>query len=100
MRAFLPGWLIAGMMLFSGCASVDTVSSESNVVVHWELVTNFLETPGSFEARFVLKNSSELALADDNWALFFNMAPRPILPDKTPQPAQVKHLNGDWYKLV
>lgn len=100
MRAFLPGWLIAGMMLFSGCASVDTVSSESNVAVHWELVTNFLETPGSFEARFVLKNSSELALADDNWALFFNMAPRPILPDKTPQPAQVKHLNGDWYKLV
>lgn len=101
MRTFTSVSLLAVVFLMTGCASTDTdQSSENNVAVHWELVTNFLENPGTFEARFALRNNSELTLTDDNWALFFNMAPRPILPDKTPQPANVKHINGDWYKLV
>lgn len=101
MRAFGSPWLFTTLLLLTACASSETdQSSAKRVSVHWELVTNFLETPGTFEARFALRNRSELALTDHNWALFFNMAPRPILPDNTPQPAQVIHINGDWYKLV
>ncbi len=54
----------------------------------------------SFEARFVLKNGSDITLDGKNWALFWNMAPRPIHTNKTPQPAVVEHINGDWYKMV
>lgn len=87
--------------LFSACSSTDTDRGpQRGVGVKWELVTNFLETPNTFEARFTLENNSSIALTDENWALFFNMAPRPILPDKSLQPANVHHINGDWYKLI
>jgi hypothetical protein len=37
-----------------------------------------------------LRNNSDLDLTDKNWALFFNMAPRPILENKTRQPADIR----------
>jgi hexosaminidase len=85
-----------------GCS---TSSSEKyigvdKVAVRWELVTNFTKDKNVFEAKFQLINNSDVTLTDKNWALFFNMAPRPILAAKTPQPATLQHINGDWYKLV
>ena len=71
-----------------------------NVAVSWQLVTNFTERPNVFEARFNLKNEEDFALSDTNWALFFNMAPRPIVENPTQQVARVEHINGDWYKLI
>ena len=89
-------WLLAG-----GCASVkNEEKSTASVAVGWHLVTNFTDRPNVFEARFSLKNEEDLTLTDNNWTLFFNMAPRPIVENKTPQPARVEHINGDWYRLV
>ena len=90
--------LIMGM---NGCRQTQKERADEGrqVAISWELVSNFTETENGFEARFTLTNNSDLSLTDANWALFFNMSPRPILPPKTPQPATVRHINGDWYTL-
>ncbi len=87
------------ILLLATCSVRDNAVRQ-DIAVRWELVTNLTETPDVFEARFTLVNNSAKELTDKNWALFFNMAPRPILENKTTEPALVKHISGDWYKLV
>src|SRR5689334_15617778 len=86
----------------SGCRQSLTADGEAGrqLVVSWELVSNFTNVKDGFEARFTIKNNSDQTLTDANWALFFNMSPRPIITPKTPQLATVRHINGDWYTLV
>ncbi len=70
------------------------------IEVSWELVTNFTGEKDVFEAEFTMVNNSRFTLTDSNWALFFNIAPRPIVETPERQPALVQHINGDWYKVV
>ncbi|MDQ2656752.1 MAG: carbohydate-binding domain-containing protein, partial [Bacteroidota bacterium] len=86
-------------LLLPACSVRDNAVRQ-DIAVRWELVTNLTETPDVFEARFTLTNNSARELTGKNWALFFNMAPRPIQANKTPQAAVVRHINGDWYKLL
>ena len=74
-------------------------SSAKNIILQWELVTNFTEVPGGFDAKFVLDNQGDFELKD-NWKLFFNIAPRPIIEYPTPQKAHIEHINGDWYQMA
>ncbi len=87
-------------LLFTNCTqSTMDYSSADQIDIKWELITNFTEVDGVFEARFVLENNSDFDLKE-NWSLFFNIAPRPIVDPPTAQPARVEHINGDWYQLV
>ncbi|MEP6737342.1 MAG: family 20 glycosylhydrolase [Chryseolinea sp.] len=88
------------LVLFQSCASKDDFSSGDKISLHWEILTNFTDQKDVFNGRFIITNNSKFILSDKNWALFFNMAPRPILDNNEAQPALVKHINGDWYKLV
>jgi hexosaminidase len=92
---------IVSFWLF-GCGSSGKLSKEEGqkIKVSWKLISNFVEPNGSFSAKFTLKNESGITLDGTNWALFFNMSPRPIQTNKTPEPAVVEHINGDWYKMV
>ncbi len=94
--------VIASILLLSACSQSGKVSETEaqKIGVSWKLISNFIEPDGSFEAKFTLKNGSDFTLDDKNWAMFFNMSPRPIHSNKTPQPAVIEHLNGDWYKMV
>lgn len=67
------------------------------IAMKWELVSNF--TDSGYTARITLFNKEEQTLTDKNWALFFSIAPTPLLHPEQPQPASLEHLNGDWYKL-
>ncbi len=90
------------MLLYWGCGSEKETAlpGKSKVKVSWKLISNFVGTSDEFDARFVLTNHGQGTLDASNWALFFNMAPRPILANPQPQPARVVHINGDWYKMV
>ncbi|MPR33148.1 family 20 glycosylhydrolase [Salmonirosea aquatica] len=93
--------LLSTLFLFRcGKVSEETLTGKSELKVSWKLVSNFTERENAFDAYFNLTNNGTTDLNDSNWALFFNMAPRPIIPNKTPQAARVVHINGDWYKLV
>src|SRR5688572_3334646 len=96
---YLPVLLLL-LVVITSCKQEIDFATGDKISVQWELVTNFTDEKGVFEARFVLNNKSDIDLTNKNWALFFNMAPRPILENKTPQPADLQHLNGDWYKIV
>jgi hexosaminidase len=88
------------IFFFFACTSNQEGRTSDDIAVRWELITNFTDEQNVFDAKFDLKNNSERTLTDANWALFFNMAPRQILNPKSPQPATLQHINGDWYKLV
>jgi hexosaminidase len=92
--------LVVLFLILSSCGSNTETVEKKSISVHWELVTNFTDEVNVFNARFELKNNSQLTLSKNNWALFFNMAPRQIVTPKKPQPASLHHINGDWYKLV
>jgi len=96
---YLPVLLLL-LVVITSCKQEIDFATGDKISVQWELVTNFTDEKGVFEARFVLHNKSDIDLTDKNWALFFNMSPRPILENKTPQPADLQHINGDWYKIV
>jgi hexosaminidase len=93
--------LLVAVLLLLGCRQTGTEpSSMETMGVRWELLSNFAGEDNVFEAKFTLTNHGRTAIPGTNWALFFNMAPRPILENAVPQAARVQHLNGDWYKLT
>lgn len=87
-------------IVLSGCSKDGNFDSADKIAVNWALLTNFTDEKGVFEAQFTIINNSDIVLTDKNWDLFFNMAPRPILPNTETQPADLHHINGDWYKLT
>ncbi|TDE11666.1 family 20 glycosylhydrolase [Dyadobacter psychrotolerans] len=95
-------FIITSLLMLAGCGKSGKISKEGaqKIGVSWKLVSNFIQPANSFEAKFTLKNGSDFTLNGSNWAMFFNMSPRPIHSNKTPQPAVVEHINGDWYKMV
>jgi hexosaminidase len=95
-------FFIISMLWLAGCSPSGKFSREEaqKIGVSWKLITNFTEVDGTFKAKFTLKNGGDIVLNDKNWTLFFSMMPRPIQTNKTPEPATVEHINGDWYKLI
>lgn len=93
-------FLTLAVTLFSCGSSKVSVDEAKKIKVSWKLNSNFIEPPGSFSAQFTIKNGSNFTLDGSNWAMFWNMSPRPIQSNKTPEPAIVEHINGDWYKMI
>lgn len=100
MKKHLALYFLISLLFSCGNPSEKDVAEKSQLAVSWELMSNFVGQRDEFDARFFIKNKGEKVLSDKDWAIFFNMAPRAILPNKIPQPARVEHINGDWYKLV
>lgn len=86
--------------VFLVSCSSDKKANDKFIAVHWELTSNFTDRENVFAAKFQLTNNSDRTLTEKNWALFFNMAPREILPSETAQPATLYHINGDWYRMT
>lgn len=87
-------------LVLTNCStsSID-YSSAKNVDLKWELISNITEIEGAFDAKFLIKNNSEIELTN-NWKLFFNINGRKIIAPATPQSAKVEHINGDWFQLI
>lgn len=92
-------FLLISISLLSCNSGKEKFTSGDKIGVKWELLTNITDEPRVFNAQFQLTNNSDQKLRA-NWVMFFNMSPRPILENKSPQPATLHHINGDWYKLV
>ncbi len=80
--------------------SCDDGIETPKIAVQWEHITNFTDEPNVFESKFTLKHLAGRNLDDQNWTLFFNISPRPIVPTPAPQPATIEHINGDWYRMI
>ena len=75
----------------------NTNTEKAAIAIKWGLVSNFQDS--GYTARFYLENKGTKALTDKNWKIFFSIAPSPILPNAKAQPANVEHINGDWFTL-
>src|SRR6476659_2528001 len=76
------------------------VGDAAKIEVSWQMVSNFIEPAQQMEAKFIFSNNGNYILGDSAWALFFNNTPRGIKAPPGSQPANVEHINGDWYKLT
>ncbi len=92
-KAFFPLFIL----ILISCQQPD---QSPQIAVQWEHITNFTGQPDVFESKFTLTHQDGGVLNDQNWTLFFNIAPRPIVPTPESQPASIEHINGDWYKMT
>jgi hexosaminidase len=101
-RIFQFQLLFIAVLFLTGCSKSGQITKEQaeKIGISWKLVSNFVEPAGSFQAQFTIKNGSDITLDGTNWKMFFSMSPRPIQSNKSPQPATVEHINGDWYRMV
>ncbi|WP_209329701.1 family 20 glycosylhydrolase [Lunatimonas salinarum] len=91
---FLP------LVFFYACGGNPSWEGDlQDIKIKWELVSNFLEESGQFEAKFVFHNEGSRDLGSNGWKLFFNMSPRRILPYPDESIAKISHINGDWYEV-
>ncbi len=94
-------YLVSGLSVLIFIFSFSCQSpSTPDIAVEWEHITNFTGEPNVFESKFTLTHKDGTSLNDQNWTLFFNIAPRPMVSTPTPQPATIEHINGDWYKMT
>ncbi|HRN56494.1 MAG TPA: glycoside hydrolase family 20 zincin-like fold domain-containing protein, partial [Agriterribacter sp.] len=96
----LPFLLPVLFAAFISCNQLEHKAPTNDIAsigMKWELVSNFSDS--GYTARISLVNKKEQQLTDKNWAVFFSIAPSPLLEPGEPQPARLEHLNGDWYKL-
>ncbi|MBN1952210.1 MAG: carbohydate-binding domain-containing protein [Bacteroidales bacterium] len=92
--------ILLSLLFFAQNSYGRTPADPVSLSISWELMYNF--SPGSDHAlaHFTLVNKGKTVLNSQNWILYFNMAPRRIIPAGGDQKADVVHINGDWYKLV
>lgn len=95
MKYAVSGLSVLIFILSFSCQSPST----PEIAIEWEHITNFTGEPNVFESKFTLTHKDGTSLNDQNWTLFFNIAPRPMVSTPTPQPATIEHINGDWYKM-
>lgn len=68
-----------------------------DVLIAYQLITNYWQGKDQFRAKFILSNQSTLTLGA-NWVIYFNSV-RNIYPESVSKDFIVKHINGDFFSL-
>ena len=50
-------------------------------------------------ATFRIRNDSDIELTDDNWALYWSMAPREVDQASITAPVTIEWISGDFYRM-
>lgn len=74
-------------------------AQEAALKLEWELLTNLSASRYKSEAALKIRNVGE-QLNSSNWAIFFSMDPMDIEPMDGKALLELKHLNGDWFRLT
>ena len=95
------------IVLFTSCQSDSksttqgiTTNLADNLSVNWTLIKNDVDENKNNRqfAFFTLQNNGTKPLTN-NWALYFNQISGPITGDSETGNAELKHINGDFYRL-
>jgi len=87
-------------MSLTSCKYSRNRSLEYNFSVNWELISNTYSDQTKAKAVFTISNDSKNSLRPSEWTMYFNMAPRTIIPSTDSALADIIQISGDWYKLV
>ena len=88
------------LFLLFFCRSEQKSNLSEQISVEWKLIANYQHGRNGALACFTIRNGSRISLNSSDWILYFNMAPRTLLPADDIVKADIMHINGDWYKLV
>ena len=88
------------VLSLAGCHTHEKNKRKYNLSVNWELLSNIYTDCDRAKAVFTLTNHSQHTLKASEWELYFNMAPRTIIPSTDTAWGDIEWISGDWYKLV
>lgn len=95
-RSRAVSFLFLITLLLPGCQSEEGAAPFE---IRWKLEKNFQQSNRTLhEMVFTLINTSA-ARIDDNWALYWNQAPRDIIELDSSLPVAVRNVNGDFYEM-
>jgi hexosaminidase len=69
-----------------------------DVSIAWNLETNFVDG-GGHRATFTIRNESDIELTDENWVLYWSMAPREVDQASITAPVMIEWISGDFYRM-
>ncbi len=94
-KILIPIFSLILVLIMQSCTQKLPTSEE--IKLSWEIISNtYSETP-KVKAKFIIENNSQFAFNDNNWALFYNQAPRS--PLSSGSNTKIEHISGDWFKL-
>ncbi len=83
-------------ILLSSCTPAEEID-DLPLTITWNLITNHPD--GGHQAVWTIQNNSKITLTPENWALYWNMAPRDIKPESITAPVSMRWINGDFYEM-
>lgn len=83
------------MCLNQSCTEKLPIAEELNL--SWEVISNTYDEVAKVKSRFTIENNSQFSFDENNWALFYNQAPRQ--PLSSGSNTKLEHISGDWFKL-
>ena len=88
-------------LLISSCAKQESENKavNMNIKLTWTVVTNMLVGESSCRAAFTIQNKSSQTIGNFGWAIYYSQIPRRVTNEPNAK-AIVKHINGDWFKII
>lgn len=82
--------------MFNNCT--QKVPTNEEILLSWEIISNDYSENAKVKAKFIIENQSQFNFNENNWALFYNQAPRG--PLGSTNNTKIEHISGDWFKLM
>lgn len=97
MRKILTSIFVLFMLImFNNCT--QKVPTDSEINLSWQIISNDYSDDAKVKAKFIIENNSQYVFNENNWALFYNQAPRGPLGANNN--TKIEHISGDWFKLL
>ncbi len=98
-RSHFPGLVPMVLFVLLLLSGFQSRAQDTPLRVKWSLERNFTGAGGEVHTcTFTLTNTSASVLRDD-WALYWNQAPRRIIRTAPEKKLVIRNINGDFYEL-
>jgi hexosaminidase len=95
------GAMLEALVVFLVSLSIHAKAQQDlpkSLRVEWEVIQNSFKGKNEFQSAFTFHNKGQADLQMGEWSLFFNFV-RSIRPASVSSGADIKHINGDLYRL-
>ncbi len=91
---------LIALSLLSACSSEHAITPVPDVQLKWKLVENGFEGRFSSHAQLTIINKGTAVIENEGWSLYFNNKPCTMIQEgPTSSGLNVKHINGDFFRL-
>jgi hexosaminidase len=91
--------LLSTFAILTILTSCNPKTGQPKLKVSWNLESNY-ERFDRHRATWTLTNTSNINLTNKNWALYWNMIQRDIVPDAIDGPVKIQWVQGDFFEMT